>query len=174
MHPVVLRRLQWRAAGVGCQHGQRPLHLHTGVHARVCGQPCGNAVKQMRSQGKYGCLVAMWNTCVKVLGCPPNYAPLYSWPASLWPAWTLDGMFTVQYHSGNMRTLLVPIRHRICVGSSPLEHCIYLWLQCNGEEIHHEGECEDTLSPACMACTDEFAPVCGVDKITYLNKCIAE
>ena len=39
-------------------------------------------------------------------------------------------------------------------------------------QVQHAGECE--LPPHCLKCSEDYAPVCGVDKLTYVNPCVAE
>ena len=39
-------------------------------------------------------------------------------------------------------------------------------------QVQHVGECE--LPPHCLKCSEEYTPVCGVDKLTYVNPCVAE
>mmetsp|Transcript_43410 Transcript_43410/g.130208 ORF Transcript_43410/g.130208 Transcript_43410/m.130208 type:complete len:170 (-) Transcript_43410:208-717(-) len=62
----------------------------------------------------------------------------------------------------------------VCSGAPPVTRPNSCEAKCHGEEIHHDGECEEKLSPECMACTEEFAPVCDDRKRTYLNSCVAE
>ena len=39
-------------------------------------------------------------------------------------------------------------------------------------QVDHEGECE--MPAYCQNCSDVYKPVCGVDKLTYVNQCVAE